>query len=111
MHASALAGILVLSGCATAAVAPAVPVAPVVPYHVVAKHSGLFLAVREARTTEGTDAIQWTDSGGDEQRFEVLAAEHGAVRLRAVHSGKYLAVAGGRMDSAAPVVQTSDAAA
>lgn len=121
MKSSLLLSSLVLAGCAAVSAAPndpapieplaaAVPVA-VRAYHVIAKHSGLFLAIREARCDEGLDAIQWTDSGGDEQRFELVDAGHGTVRIRAAHSGKYLAVAGARMDWGAPIVQVTDGTA
>ncbi len=108
-------GLLLAAGCASAtkAPSPAAPRADAPPpcYHVVAKHSGLCLAVREARLDEGADAIQWTDSGGDEQRFEIVPADGGNVRLRAVHSGKWLTVSGNATTDAARVVQTADGTA
>jgi cytochrome c len=91
--------------------APETPAAPAPCYHIVAKHSGLPLGIREGRSEEGADAIQWTETGSDEQRFEIVAADRGNVRLRAVHSGRYLAVAGGATHNAARVVQTADASA
>jgi hypothetical protein len=124
MRLAAFAALLVAPGCAAAPAptsaprapvevraAPEAPAAPVPCYHIVAKHSGLPLGIREGRADEGADAIQWTETGSDEQRFEIVAADRGNVRFRAVHSGKYLAVAGGATHSAARVVQTADASA
>ena len=80
-------------------------------YHLVAKHSGLFLGIREGRQDEGADAIQWTYCPGDEVRFELLPAAGGRVRVRAVHSGKWLTVAGNGTHNAARIAQTGDASA
>ncbi len=92
--------------------APAAETARPLPcYNVIPKHSGLFLAIREARLDEGADAIQWTPTGCDAQRFEVVPAGAGRVRLRVVRSGKWLTVAGNATHDGARIVQTGDASA
>lgn len=88
---------------------PAPPRPPVrVLHRIVAKHSGLFLGIREARTDEGADAIQWTDTGGREEMFEIVPASGGRVRFRAAHSGLWLGVSGDPSVRGARVVQLAD---
>lgn len=85
------------------------PRSPLV-HHIVAKHSGLHLGIREGRRDEGADAIQWTETGGPEMKWEILPAAGGCVRFRALHSGLYLAVAGAGGAVGERAVQSSDAA-
>jgi hypothetical protein len=110
---------LLLAGCragegvragAANAVPAAPPPAPALVHAIIAKHSGHRLAIREGRLDDGADAIQWTDSGGPEQKWEIVPAADGCVRIRALHSGMWLTVADTQGTRGARVVQTADGA-
>ncbi len=98
-----------VSDALTAAPPPAPPrPAPVLVHAIIAKHSGHRLAIREGRLDDGADAIQWPDTGGPEQKWEIVPAEQGTVRIRALHSGMWLTVADARGTPGARIVQTAD---
>ncbi|MBO3744945.1 pectate lyase [Streptosporangiaceae bacterium NEAU-GS5] len=92
-------GVLTVAGSGPAAAAPA-PGA----YQLVNAASGLCLDVNGASTADGTQLIQWTCSGANNQRWN-LTTQGSGFRLAAVHSGKCAGVRGSSTSAGAAVEQ------
>lgn len=76
-------------------------------YTLQAVHSGKVLDVDGWGTHDGANVHQWTDGGGDNQRFELLDQGNGEYRIEPVHSGKAVGVANGSTSDGATVEQQS----
>jgi hypothetical protein len=63
-------------------------------YKVINYNSNKALDVTGASTTDGADILQWTYSGGNNQRWTFAYQNNGYYKITAVHSGKSLEVAG-----------------
>ncbi len=64
-------------------------------YKLTAKHSGKSLDVNQSSTADGGIVQQWTDNGGDAQKWLIEDAGGGYYSLKARCSGKALDVTGG----------------
>ena len=62
---------------------------------VAAQHSGKLVDVSGASTADGAQVVQWSATGGNNQKWQAVDAGGGAVYLKAVHSDKCLAVTDG----------------
>ncbi|MEV8443750.1 RICIN domain-containing protein [Actinosynnema sp. NPDC051121] len=63
-------------------------------YSLVAQHSGKAADISEASTAAGAKLVQWTANGGRNQQFAFIDTGDGYFRIKAVHSGLVLQVAG-----------------
>ncbi|GAB3937062.1 hypothetical protein GCM10027614_14590 [Micromonospora vulcania] len=64
-------------------------------YTLTAQHSGKLADVNGVSTADGAVVHQWAATGGANQKWQAVDAGGGFVTLRAVHSGKCMAVTGG----------------
>ncbi|HCT77128.1 MAG TPA: glycosyl hydrolase, partial [Micromonosporaceae bacterium] len=74
-------------------------------YTMAAVHSSLFADVSGNSPNDNAAVIQWTATGGNNQKWQAVDAGGGRVYLKAVHSGKCMAVSGGSSADATPIVQ------
>lgn len=64
------------------------------------RNSGKVLDISDASTADGAVAVQWTDSGGANQKFTLTANSDGSYRIVNVRSGKVLESPGGSAQGA-----------
>jgi hypothetical protein len=62
------------------------------PFKIIAKHSDKCLGVSAGVKDNNGELIQWSASGGDEQRFLFIPTDDGCFVIVAVHSGRVLDV-------------------
>ena len=84
-------------------------VASVYTSNLAAKHSGKVLDVAEGNTEDGATIIQWSKSGGDNQKWQLKPAGDGYYYVVVQHSGKVLDVADGSTEDGATIIQWSEA--
>lgn len=72
-----------------------------------AKHSNKAVDVAEESTEDGASIVQWSKSGGDNQRWKLEHAENGYYYIIFQHSGKVLDVSEGNTEDGASIVQWS----
>jgi hypothetical protein len=73
-----------------------------------ASGTGHYLAIREGGQDNGDDAIQWTASGTAEQLWRIERSSDGCFRIVASHSGKSLATTSEPGGRGAGIVQESN---
>jgi glucose/arabinose dehydrogenase len=74
---------------------------------VAAQHSGKLIDVNGVSTADGAQIVQWTATGGNNQKWQAVDAGGGAVYLKALHSNKCLDVTGGSTAQGAFLQQTT----
>ncbi len=74
-------------------------------YTMAATHSNLLADVNGMSTADNAAVVQWSATGGNNQKWQAVDAGGGLVYLRAVHSGKCLAASGGSTADGAVMVQ------
>ncbi len=74
-------------------------------YTMAALHSNLLADVNGVSTADNAAVVQWSATGGNNQKWQAVDAGGGLVYLRAVHSGKCLAASGGSTADGATMVQ------
>uniref|UniRef100_UPI00036D779F RICIN domain-containing protein n=1 Tax=Catelliglobosispora koreensis TaxID=129052 RepID=UPI00036D779F len=74
-------------------------------YTLAAGHSNLLADVNAASTADNAAVIQWSATGGSNQKWQAVDAGSGYVYLKAVHSGKCMAATGGSTSDGAAIVQ------
>jgi arabinan endo-1,5-alpha-L-arabinosidase len=77
-------------------------------YQVVARHSGLALAISGDSTADGAGLVQSARGAQSSQQFQFVDSGSGYYRLRARHSGKVLDVYNSSTANGANVVQWND---
>jgi hypothetical protein len=76
-------------------------------YNLVARQSGKCLDITGGSDLDGTNAIQWSCNGGDNQRWRLVASGGGYSELVARDSGKCLDIEGGSDLDGANAIQWS----
>ena len=70
-------------------------------------HSDKCLDIAGASTSSGAKLIQWSCSGANNQRFQLVHAKDGSMRLYAAHSGKNIEVPGSSSTDGKPLEQAT----
>ncbi|KEQ27776.1 hypothetical protein ET33_13970 [Paenibacillus tyrfis] len=70
-------------------------------YKIVAVHSGKVLDVADNSYANGAYIVQWSDNGGNNQRWSIEPLGDGSYKIAAKHSGKVLDVKNGRSEDPA----------
>jgi glucose/arabinose dehydrogenase/PKD repeat protein len=76
-------------------------------YTLTAQHSNKLIDVEGGSTADGSDVVQWPATGGDNQKWQAVAAGTGIVELRALHSDKCLSVEGDSTAAGANLEQST----
>ncbi len=74
-------------------------------YHIVNRHSGLVMDVSGGSTTAGTNIIQWSNNGGDNQEWSLVSTSNGYYNLVNRHSGQLADVSGGSTTAGTNIIQ------
>lgn len=83
-------------------------ISPNAVYKIVNANSGKNLDVSGASAQDGASVIQWTDNGGDNQKWTLSATDGGYYKIVNVHSGKNLDVYQASAADGSNVVQWTD---
>jgi hypothetical protein len=76
-------------------------------YHVSNQNSGLLLDVTGASKTAGANVIQWSDTGGANQKWKLVSVGGGYYNIVNQNSGLVLDVSGGSKTAGAQVIQAT----
>ncbi|MBA2392350.1 MAG: RICIN domain-containing protein [Ktedonobacteraceae bacterium] len=74
-------------------------------YEIVNSNSGQLLDVSNGSTTVGASVIQWTNTGGTNQQWSLVAVSGGAYEIVNRHSGQLMDVSSGSTTAGASVIQ------
>ena len=71
------------------------------------RNSGLYMDINGASTADGATILQWTSTGGANQKFSFSEVSTGVYDIQSVSSGKYVDIFGGSLDNGANCIQWS----
>jgi poly(3-hydroxybutyrate) depolymerase len=74
-------------------------------YNIVSALSGMYLDVAGKSTTDGANIVQWSNTGGTNQQFDIKSLGDGTYSIRPAHSGKSLDVSGWNSSDGAKLQQ------
>ncbi|WP_336772896.1 RICIN domain-containing protein [Paenibacillus sp. MMO-58] len=77
-------------------------------YKIVNKNSGMVMDVNGASTANGASVIQYTDNGGNNQRWKLVSAGNGYYKIQNVNSGLLLDVNQGSTTGGTALIQYQD---
>jgi hypothetical protein len=77
-------------------------------YQIQSRHSGLYFDIEGARTTTGTQLLQWNQTGANNQQFRFIDAGGGYYRIQARHSNLVLEVYEWNANNGATIAQWTD---
>jgi hypothetical protein len=75
---------------------------------IVNKHSGKVLGISNMSTSDGAQALQWSDNGTDDHLWQFVDAGGGYVKIVNKHSGKVLGISNMSTSDGALALQWSD---
>jgi hypothetical protein len=77
-------------------------------YKLVNRLSGKVLDVPNAETSDGTQLIQWSYNGGNNQKWNITSNGDGTYKIKSVNSGKCVDVQGAASFDLTPIIQWTD---